>query len=66
MGKKLFMLRVKILSMILLQNLKNGSLDKFHEKYRNCDVLLIDDVQFLGKTDKIQEEFFFIFNEIKK
>ncbi len=25
---------------------KNGSLDKFHEKYRNCDVLLIDDVQF--------------------
>lgn len=33
-------------------NLKNGSLDKFHEKYRNCDVLLIDDVQFLGKTDK--------------
>ena len=46
-------------------NLKNGSLDKFQEKYRNCDVLLIDDVQFLGKTEKIQEEFFFIFNEIK-
>lgn len=46
-------------------NLRNGSLDKFQEKYRSCDVLLIDDVQFLGKTDKIQEEFFFIFNEIR-
>lgn len=46
-------------------NLRNASLEKFQEKYRNCDVLLIDDVQFLGKTDKIQEEFFFIFNELK-
>lgn len=46
-------------------NLRNGTLEKFHAKYRDCDVLLIDDVQFLGKTDKIQEEFFFIFNEIK-
>ncbi|KGI55502.1 chromosomal replication initiator protein DnaA [Campylobacter sp. MIT 97-5078] len=47
-------------------HLMNKSMDKFHEKYRNCDVLLIDDVQFLGKTDKIQEEFFFTFNEVKE
>ncbi|MBK1993096.1 chromosomal replication initiator protein DnaA, partial [Campylobacter novaezeelandiae] len=46
-------------------HLSNKTMEKFHEKYRNCDVLLIDDVQFLGKTDKIQEEFFFTFNEIK-
>ena len=39
-------------------------MEKFREKYRNCDVLLIDDVQFLGKTDKIQEEFFHTFNEL--
>ncbi|MCR2040273.1 chromosomal replication initiator protein DnaA [Campylobacter helveticus] len=43
----------------------NKTMDKFQEKYQNCDVLLIDDVQFLGKTDKIQEKFFFIFNEIR-
>lgn len=46
-------------------HLSNKTMEKFHEKYRNCDVLLIDDVQFLGKTDKIQEEFFFVFNAIK-
>ena len=45
-------------------NLNNHSMERFREKYRNCDVLLIDDVQFLGKTDKIQEEFFHTFNEI--
>ncbi|TQR31303.1 chromosomal replication initiator protein DnaA [Campylobacter sp. MIT 99-7217] len=47
-------------------HLTNKTMEKFHEKYRNCDVLLIDDVQFLGKTDKIQEEFFFTFNEVKE
>ncbi|EAH7579993.1 chromosomal replication initiator protein DnaA [Campylobacter lari] len=47
-------------------HLNNKTMSKFHEKYKNCDVLLIDDVQFLGKTDKIQEEFFFTFNEIKE
>lgn len=47
-------------------HLTNKTMEKFYEKYRNCDVLLIDDVQFLGKTDKIQEEFFFTFNEVKE
>ena len=45
-------------------NLNNHSMERFREKYRNCDVLLIDDVQFLGKTDKIQDEFFHTFNEL--
>ena len=45
-------------------HLNSHSMTKFREKYRNCDVLLIDDVQFLGKTDKIQEEFFNTFNEL--
>ena len=45
-------------------NLNNHSMERFREKYRNCDVLLIYDVQFLGKTDKIQEEFFHTFNEL--
>ena len=47
-------------------HLKSNAMEKFHEKYRKCDVLLIDDVQFFGKTDKIQEEFFFTFNEVKE
>lgn len=42
-----------------------SNLDKFQEKYRNCDFLLIDDIQFLGKTETIQESFFHTFNELK-
>lgn len=45
-------------------NLKNGSMDRFREKYRQCDVLLIDDVQFLSNKIQTQEEFFHTFNEL--
>lgn len=38
--------------------------DDFNSEYKDCDLLLIDDIQFLGTTDKIQEEFFHIFNDI--
>ncbi len=36
----------------------------FRKKYRNVDVLLIDDVQFLAKKQRTQEEFFNTFNEL--
>ena len=45
-------------------HLNQKTMDRFTNKYRNCDVLLIDDVQFLGKTDKIQDAFFHTFNEL--
>ncbi|MFV0499007.1 MAG: chromosomal replication initiator protein DnaA [Bacilli bacterium] len=38
---------------------KNNS---FKNKYRNVDVLIVDDIQFLAKADKTQEEFFHTFN----
>lgn len=39
-------------------------IDFFKNKYRNIDVLMIDDIQFLGKATKGQEEFFHTFNEL--
>jgi len=38
--------------------------DNFKKKYRNIDVLIIDDIQFLGGTNKSQEEFFHTFNTL--
>lgn len=39
-------------------------IDNFKNKYRNIDVLIIDDIQFLGTATKGQEEFFHTFNEL--
>ena len=39
-------------------------IDDFKNKYRNIDVLIIDDIQFLGNATKGQEEFFHTFNEL--
>lgn len=38
--------------------------EEFRSKYRNVDVLIIDDVQFLAKKQSTQEEFFHTFNEL--
>ena len=45
-------------------NLKNQTMDRFREKYRECDILLIDDTQFLSNKIQTQEEFFHTFNEL--
>ncbi len=48
----------------MVNALQNHEMDKFREKYRNTDILMIDDVQFIEKKESTQEELFHTFNEL--
>lgn len=48
----------------LIDSLKNQSMEAFKTAYREIDVLLIDDVQFLSGREKTQQEFFHVFNNL--
>lgn len=50
----------------LINNLKEGKIEFFRSKYRNVDLLLIDDIQFLENKEKTQDEFFHTFNFLRE
>ena len=45
-------------------HLRSQTMDRFRDHFRECDVLLIDDIQFLSRKEQTQEEFFHTFNEL--
>ena len=48
----------------LVYYIGNHNTYAFHEKYRKCDVLLVDDIQFIARAETTQEEFFHTFNAL--
>ncbi|MDC1205596.1 chromosomal replication initiator protein DnaA, partial [Candidatus Pacebacteria bacterium] len=63
-GKKVFYVTSERFTVDYFNALQNGTANNFKDKYRQYDVLIMDDVQFLAKKEKTQEELFHLFNAL--
>lgn len=61
-GKKVFYVTSEKFTVDYFNALQNGTANNFKDKYRQYDVLVMDDVQFLADKEKTQEELFHLFN----
>ncbi len=48
----------------MINHMGDKNMSEFHNKYRSADILLMDDIQFIGKTSVAQEEFFYTFEAL--
>lgn len=60
--RKVFYLTSEKFGTDYTDSLQAGTANRFKEKYRQYDLLIMDDVQFLSRKDKMQEELFHLFN----
>ncbi len=62
--RKVYYVTSERFSMDYVSALQAGKVQSFKEKYRQYDLLIMDDIQFLASRDKIKEEFFHLFNHL--
>jgi len=61
---KVLYLTTEIFVREVIDAIERGDINSLHKRYTQIDLLLIDDIQFLEKSESTQEEFFHIFNEM--
>lgn len=49
---------------LIVEGIKAKTMQEIHNKYRNCDILIVDDIQFIAGKESTQEEFFHTFNAL--
>ena len=63
-NKKVIYITSEKFSNELVSSLQNNTVQNFKEKYREYDLLIVDDVQFFSGKEKTQQEFFYTFNTL--
>jgi chromosomal replication initiator protein len=63
-GSRVMYLSSELFINEFIDAIQNNNLVKFRKRYRQADLLLIDDIQFLGGKERSQEEFFHTFNTL--
>ncbi len=63
-GKKVIYTTLEQFMNKYISHVKSQTMDRFRDHFRECDLLLIDDIQFLTRKEQTQEEFFHTFNEL--
>ncbi|MCB9810737.1 MAG: chromosomal replication initiator protein DnaA [Candidatus Nomurabacteria bacterium] len=63
-GKKVYYVTSERFAVDYFNSLQSGTANSFKDKYRQYDVLIMDDVQFLANKEKTQEELFHLFNAL--